>query len=72
MEAALAVIVAALISGPLMWLLYRLDKNNTEQHGKSVEMLESLQSDVKDVKNMQVWMDLKFDKHIEENHANNN
>ena len=72
MEAEWAVIASALISGPLMWLLYRLDKRNTKQHGESVEILKSVKEDVKDVKDMQVWMDLKLDKHIKEDHSSNN
>ena len=71
MDAEWAVIASALISGPLMWLLYRLDKRNTKQHGESVDILKSVQEDVKDVKDMQVWMDLKLDKHIKEDHASN-
>lgn len=71
MDAAWAVVVSALISGPLMWVLYRLDKNNTEQHGKAVDLIQSVKDDVKDVKDMQVWMDLKLDKHIDEDHASN-
>jgi hypothetical protein len=72
MDTEWAVVASALISGPLMWLLYRLDKRNTKQHGESVNILKSVQEDVKDVKDMQVWMDLKLDKHIKEDHANNN
>lgn len=71
MDAAWAVVVSALISGPLMWLLYRLDKRNTHQHGQAVDLIKSVKEDVKDVKSMQVWMDRKLDRHIEQDHAVN-
>lgn len=71
MDAAWAVVVSALISGPLMWLLYRLDKRNTHQHGQAVDLIKSVKEDVKDVKTMQVWMDKKLDRHIEQDHAVN-
>ena len=69
MDAAWAVILSALISGPLMWVLYRLDKRNTDQHGKAVDLIKSVKDDVQEVKHMQVWMDKKLDKHIEQDHA---
>lgn len=69
MNAAWSGIIVALISGPLMWFLYQLDKRNTKQHGDAVELIKSVKGDVKDVKEMQVWMDLKLDKHIEQDHA---
>jgi len=33
-----------------MWLLYRLDKRNTEQHGQSIAIIQEVKQDVKDVK----------------------
>lgn len=69
MDAAWAVVLSALISGPLMWVLYRLDKRNTDQHGKAVDLIKSVKDDVQEVKHMQVWMDKKLDKHIEQDHA---
>lgn len=69
MDAAWAVVISALISGPLMWLLYRLDKRNTHQHGEAVDLIKSVKQDVKDVKSMQIWMDKKLDRHIEQDHA---
>jgi hypothetical protein len=56
-NAAWAAIVVATISGPLMWVLYRLDKRNTSQHGEAVKIIQEVklkvsdvQDDVKDVK----------------------
>ena len=69
MDPAWAVVLSALISGPLMWLLYRLEKKNTDQHGKAVDLIKSVKDDVNEVKHMQVWMDKKLDKHIEQDHA---
>ena len=51
-----------------MWLLYRLEKKNTEQHGSAVELIKSVKKDVSEVKDMQVWMDLKLDRHVEQDH----
>jgi hypothetical protein len=66
--AAYSAIIVALISGPIMWLLYRLEKKNTEQHGSAVELIKSVKKDVSEVKDMQVWMDLKLDRHVEQDH----
>ena len=71
MDPAWAVVLSALISGPLMWLLYRLEKKNTDQHGKAVDLIKSVKDDVQEVKHMQVWMDKKLDRHIEQDHAVN-
>jgi hypothetical protein len=71
MDPAWAVVLSALISGPLMWLLYRLEKKNTDQHGKAVDLIKSVKDDVQEVKHMQVWIDKKLDKHIEQDHAVN-
>lgn len=71
MDPAWAVVASALISGPLMWLLYKLDKRNTDQHGKAVDLIKSVKNDIREVKHMQVWMDKKLDRHIEQDHAIN-
>lgn len=46
MTAAITAICVALIAGPMMWLLARLDRRNTEQHGQSVEILTRLDGKV--------------------------
>lgn len=43
-------IVVAIVGGPVMWLLYRLDKRNTKQHGQSMAVIQEVKNDVKDVK----------------------
>ena len=68
MDAGWASIIVALIAGPLMWSLYRIDKRNTSQHGESLGIIKDIKQDVTEVKEMQVWMDLKLDRHIDEGH----
>lgn len=72
MDATWSAVMVALISGPLMWLLYRLDKRNTDQHGEAVELIKSIKQDITEVKQIQVWTDLKFDRHVEQDHHGSN
>lgn len=39
-------IVVAVIGGPIMWLLARLDRNNTKQHGQSIQVLHRVEAKV--------------------------
>lgn len=39
-------IVVALIGGPLMWVLHKLDRNNTKQHNENLESLHRLEGKV--------------------------
>jgi len=59
MSETFAGIVVAIIGGPVMWLLYRLDKRNTQQHGQSMAIIQEVKSDVKDVKSDMI--DVKSD-----------
>jgi uncharacterized protein YicC (UPF0701 family) len=54
----IAPIVVALVGGPLMWLLHRFDKRNTEQHGQNLQVLNRIESKVDKV-------DERLDQHIE-------
>lgn len=79
MSAAWASIIVALISGPIMWVLYRLDRRNTEQHGQAVDLIKQVKGDVQEVKDMQVWTNLKLDqqdyalkRHLEDHQGNGN
>jgi hypothetical protein len=36
-------VVVALIGGPLMWLLTKFDRRNTEQHGANMGVLKSIE-----------------------------
>jgi predicted metallo-beta-lactamase superfamily hydrolase len=57
MEYVVTVLVA-LIGGPIMWLLRRLDKNNSEQHGQNLDALRKLDTKVDIVTS-------KIDHHVE-------
>lgn len=46
MEAVWIPIIVALIGGPLMWLLARFDRRNTEQHGANMAVLHRVESKV--------------------------
>lgn len=46
MEALLVPIAVALIGGPLMWLLHRFDRRNTEQHGENMRILQRVENKV--------------------------
>lgn len=72
MDATWSAVMVALISGPLMWLLYRLDKNNSSQHGEAIELIKTVKDDIQEVKDMQVWTDLKLTKHTKEDHYGSN
>lgn len=51
MDTAIVSIVVALIGGPLMWLLHRLDKRNSEQHQDNLDTLYDIRNRVDDVNN---------------------
>lgn len=69
MSAAWSAIIVALITGPIMWFLHRLEKRNTEQHGQAVNLIKEVKKDVREVRDAQVWMDKKLDRHIEDDHG---
>lgn len=46
MESVLVPIAVAVIGGPIMWLLARLDRNNTKQHGQSIQVLTRVEAKV--------------------------
>lgn len=43
MEPWWVAIVVAVIGGPLMWVLSRLERRNTEQHNNSMQVLKATQ-----------------------------
>jgi hypothetical protein len=55
---AFGVLGAALVGGPVMWFLARLDRNNTEQHDTSFNKLNEISAKVDK-------LDSRFDDHIE-------
>jgi len=58
LEAILVPIAVALIGGPVMWFLHRLDRRNTQQHGQSMKILTEVRDDMKTVRR-------RLDKHID-------
>jgi hypothetical protein len=58
LEAILVPIAVALIGGPVMWFLHRLDQRNTQQHGQSMKILTEVRDDMKTVRR-------RLDKHID-------
>lgn len=46
MSSALTPVLVAIIAGPIMWFLARLDRNNTKQHGQSIEVLKRVETKV--------------------------
>ncbi len=46
MDAIWVPIVVAVIGGPLMWLLARFDRRNTEQHGENMRILKRVEGKV--------------------------
>jgi hypothetical protein len=47
----LTLVIVALIGagGPIMWLLSRFDRRNTEQHAANMDVLKDIQKDVKTI-----------------------
>jgi uncharacterized membrane protein len=46
MEVILVPLLVALIGGPLMWLLSRFDRRNTEQHGANMQVLKRIEQKI--------------------------
>ena len=46
MEVIWVPVLVALIDGPLMWLLTRFDKRNTQQHGANMEVLQRIEQKI--------------------------
>lgn len=62
MEPIYIPIVVALIGGPVMWFLNRFDKRNTEQHGKSMEILGRVEGKIDRVDGKVDRLDSKVDR----------
>lgn len=63
MSAVYVPILVALIGGPVMWLLARFDRRNSDQHANNMSVLHEIKEDVREVRN-----DLKshIDWHLKE------
>lgn len=55
-------ILVALISGPLMWLLYRFDQRNTHQHDQNMKILSRVENKVDRVDGKVDRLDEKVDR----------
>ena len=64
MTALITALAVALIGGPVMWLLARLDRRNTKQHGQSIDILERLDGKVDRLDGKIDRLDTKIDNHI--------
>ena len=59
-------VIVAIIGGPIMWLLHRLDKRNTEQHQSNLDKLDSISNKVDDVNN-KITHHIEW--HLDQRHA---
>jgi hypothetical protein len=57
-EVVIGPIAVALIGGPLMVLVRRFDRRNTEQHGENLNVLRSIEGKIEK-------LDTRMDDHIE-------
>lgn len=58
-------IIVAVISGPLVVLMSRFDKRNTEQHDRNMEELRRIGESVDDVGVKVTKLDDRLDRHVE-------
>lgn len=64
MTGLITALAVALIGGPVMWLLARLDRRNTKQHGQSIDILQRLDGKVDRLDSKIDRLDTNFDNHI--------
>jgi hypothetical protein len=64
MEAAIAAVVVALIGGPVMWKLNRLDRKNSAEHAENQNALTQIIADVSQVHGIASRVDARLDEHI--------
>ncbi len=64
MNLAWSGVIIALISGPLMWVLYRFEKINTKQHGNSMNKINKIETSVLEISRDLSKIDTKIDIHI--------
>lgn len=63
-------IVVAVIGGPLMWLLARFDKHNTQQHNNNMKVLERIEGKVDHIESKIDKVDDRLNNHIDWHQAN--
>jgi hypothetical protein len=54
----LATTASAVVGGPLMWLLHRFDRRNTQQHGENISVLRNIETKIE-------HLDGRMDSHFE-------
>lgn len=68
LEAVIVPIMIALIGGPLMWLLARLDRNNSAQHQNNMRVLERIEGKVTRIEDKVGKVNERLDNHIDKHH----
>lgn len=64
MSGLITAIVVALIGGPVMWLLARLDRRNTQQHAENGEVLDRIETKLDRHDEKLDRLDSKLDNHV--------
>jgi len=64
MTGLITAVAVAIIGGPIMVLMRRFDRRNTEQHGQSVEILQRLDGKVDRLDSKVDRLDTKLDSHL--------
>ena len=65
MEAVVVPILVAVIGGPIMWLLRRLERSNTDQHDSNMRELTRVARSVERVDEKMDRLDQRIDAHLE-------
>ena len=58
-------IAVAIIGGPMMWLLRRLDRRNTEQHRNNMDVAATTLAEVKAARSDIARVEQRVDRHME-------
>jgi len=65
METVVVPIVVAVIGGPIMWLLRRLERSNSDQHAANLRELSRVARSVERVDEKMDRLDKRIDAHLE-------
>lgn len=69
LEIVVVPISIAIIGGPLMWFLSRLDKNNSSQHNNNMQVLERIEHKVTRIEDKVGKVDDRLNSHIDKHHS---
>jgi hypothetical protein len=64
MTGLITAIAVAVIGGPIMWLLTRLDRRNSEQHAENGQVLERIETKLDRHDEKLDRLDSKLDNHV--------